>query len=358
MVAIRIVNRIVDFGIPEVQRILQQLIAVDAQGSVSIGDKRIAAIQRLARNVPCTRDFRVGSFNITAHIVVRCFEHFSHKLRDVLRLHPVCTQPHFDFRSIQILGLYPFQVIHIDLVLCMVLCEFLCRSQFFTHIAGEVFIGGFPLLCHRISENRTCQFIRDLLFRFTAELHHKRHIHLCFLSNGKCQSFTGRVHRGDGFRLTDGALGKNIGQPFEVLFLIQNFQRCQQTIAAILSERPLVGSAVDKAILCLKCAVLLFQFILQKLYFRIRTIMQLTIQQLPGGFPQSDHAQNALCSYSRQFHLVHKRIFAVVNLPIHVREAEILHTGVCRNRFFLHIQFIVGDFQLRDGGMDVADRLF
>ena len=84
--------------------------------------------------------------------------------------------------------------------------------------------------------------------------------------------------------------------------------------------------------------------------------MQLTIQQLPGGFPQSDHAQNALCSYSRQFHLVHKRIFAVVNLPIHVRKAEILHTGVCRNRFFLHIQFIIGNFRLRDGGMDVADR--
>ena len=54
MVAIRIVNRIVDFGIAEIQRIFQQLIAVDAQGSVSVGDKRIASIQRLTRNVPCT----------------------------------------------------------------------------------------------------------------------------------------------------------------------------------------------------------------------------------------------------------------------------------------------------------------
>jgi len=86
--------------------------------------------------------------------------------------------------------------------------------------------------------------------------------------------------------------------------------------------------------------------------------MQLTIQQLPGGFPQSDHAQHPLCSYGRQFHLVHKRIFAVVNLPVHVREAEILHTWVCRNGFFLHIQFIVGDFRLCDGGMDAADRFF
>ena len=86
--------------------------------------------------------------------------------------------------------------------------------------------------------------------------------------------------------------------------------------------------------------------------------MQLTIQQFPGGFPQSDHAQHSLCSYGRQFHLVHKGIFTVVNLPIYVRKAEILHAGVCRDRFFLHIQFIVGDFRLRDGGMDVADRLF
>ena len=86
--------------------------------------------------------------------------------------------------------------------------------------------------------------------------------------------------------------------------------------------------------------------------------MQLTIQQFSGGFSQSDHAQNTLCSYGRQFHLIHKGIFAVVNLPIYVRKAEILHAGVCRNRFFLHIQFIVGDFRLRDGGMDVADRFF
>ena len=86
--------------------------------------------------------------------------------------------------------------------------------------------------------------------------------------------------------------------------------------------------------------------------------MQLTIQQLPGGFPQSNHAQHSLCSYGRQFHLVHKGVFTVVNLPVHVREAEILHTWVCRDRFFLHIQFIVRDFRLRDGSLDVADRLF
>ena len=86
--------------------------------------------------------------------------------------------------------------------------------------------------------------------------------------------------------------------------------------------------------------------------------MQLTIQQLPGGFPQSNHAQHTFCGHCRQFHLVHERIFAVVNLPVHVREAEILHAGVCRDRFFLHIQFIVGDFRLRDGGMDIADCFF
>ena len=128
MVAIRIVNRIVDFGIAEIQRIFQQLIAVDAQGSVSVGDKRIAAIQRLARNVPCTRNFGIGCLNVNPGIVVRCFEHFFHKLRDTLRLHPVRTQPHFDFRSVQVFGLYPFQVIHIDLVLCMVRRKGFCRG--------------------------------------------------------------------------------------------------------------------------------------------------------------------------------------------------------------------------------------
>ena len=194
MVAIRIVNRIVDFGIAEIQRIFQQLIAVDAQGSVSVGDKRIAAIQRLARNVPCTRNFGIGCLNVNPGIVVRGFEHFLHKLRDVLRLYPVCTQPHFNFRSIQILRLYPFQVIHIDLIFSMVCRKGFCCGQFFTNIARQVFIRGFPLLRHRVSENRTCQFIRDLLFWFTAELRHGRHIYLCFLSDRECQGFTGRVH--------------------------------------------------------------------------------------------------------------------------------------------------------------------
>ena len=99
-----------------------------------------------------------------------------------------------------------------------------CRGEFFTNIAGQVFIRGFPLLCHRISENRARQFIRDLLFRFAAELHHERHIHLCFLSNGKCQGFAGSIYRGNRLRLADSTFGENVGQPFEILLLIQNFQ--------------------------------------------------------------------------------------------------------------------------------------
>ena len=128
MVAIRIVNRIVDFGIPEVQRIFQQLISIDPHRSVGIGNKRIAAIQRLARNVPCAGDFGIGCLNVNPGIVVRCLEHFFHKLRDVFRFHPVCTQPNFDFRSVQVFGLYPFEVVYIDLVLCMVRCKGFCRG--------------------------------------------------------------------------------------------------------------------------------------------------------------------------------------------------------------------------------------
>ena len=194
MVAIRIVNRIVDFGISEVQCIFQQLITVDAQGSVSVGNKRIAAIQRLARNVPCTRNFGIGCLNVNPGIVVRCFEHFFHKLRDVLRLYPVCTKPHFNFRSIQIFRLYPLEILDIDLILRAVCSKGFCCGQFFTNIAGQVFIRGFPLLCQRVSENRACQFIRDFLLRLTAKLRHKRHIYLCFLSDRECQGFTGRVH--------------------------------------------------------------------------------------------------------------------------------------------------------------------
>ena len=125
-----------------------------------------------------------------------------------------------------------------------------------------------------------------------------------------------------------------------------------------MSERPFVGRAVDKAILGRKRFVLFQQVILQKLDFCIRTIMQLAIQQFPRGFPQDDHTQHTFCSHGRQFHLIHKGIFTVVNLPVHIGITEILHIWVCRNRLFLHIQFIIGDFRLRDSGMDVADCFF
>ena len=53
----------------------------------------------------------------------------------------------------------------------------------------------------------------------------------------------------NGFRFAYGALSENVGLPFEVSVLVQNFKRGEQTIAAVLPEGSSVCAAADKSVL-------------------------------------------------------------------------------------------------------------
>ena len=233
-----------------------------------------------------------------------------------------------------------------------------CRFQLFPDIAGQIFVCRHPRLCDRIAEDNARQFFGYFLLCLSAKFSHKRHIDLCFFSNGECQGFTRSIHRGDGFRFANSAFRENICQPLEVFILVQNLKRCQQTIAAILPECPFVGGAVDQTILRCEPLILVFQLSLQQFHFGIRTIVQLAVQQFLCGFPQSDHSQHTLRRDRRQVNLVHVGVFTVINLSIHVGVTEILHVRVCRERFCVLVKFIVRDFRLCDFRMDVLNCCF
>ena len=233
-----------------------------------------------------------------------------------------------------------------------------CHCQLFPDVAGQIFVRRHPCLCDRISEDNACQFFGHFLLCLSAKFCHKRHIDLCFFSNGECQGFTRSIHRGDGFRLANSAFRENICQPLEVFILVQNLKRCQQTIAAILPECPFVGGAVDKTILRCEPLILVFQLSLQQFHFGIRTIVQLAVQQFLCGFPQGNHPQHTLCRDRRQVNLVHIGVFTVIDLSVHIGVTEILHVRICRKWFCVLVKFIVRDFRLSDFRMDVLNGCF
>ena len=97
---------------------------------------------------------------------------------------------------------------------------------------------------------------------------------------------------------------------------------------------------------------------MQQFHFGICTIVQLAVQQFLCSFPQGDHPQHTLCRDRRQVNLVHIGVFTVINLPVHIGVAEILHVRVCRERFCILVKFIVRDFRLCDFRMDVLNGCF
>ena len=240
----------------------------------------------------------------------------------------------------------------------MVCSKGFCRYQLFPDIAGQIFVCRHPRLCDRIVEDNACQFFGHFLLCLSAKFCYERHIDLCFFSDGECQGFTRRIHRGHRFRLANGALGENICQPLEVFILVQNLKGCQQAIAAVLPECPFIGGAVDKTVLRCEPLILVFQLSLQQFHFGICAIVQLAVQQFLCGFPQGDHPQHTLCRDCRQVNLVHVRVFTVIDLSVHVGVAEILHVRVCRERFCVLVKFIVRDFRLCDFRMNILDGCF
>ena len=158
------------------------------------------------------------------------------------------------------------------------------------------------------------------------------------------------------FVAADGALGEQVSLPFQVPVLVQNFQRTEQEVRAVLIEGDGVAAGIDESVFPGKGIVEGIQLGLLRLDFFIGIVLGLVFQQRPHTVPQLDHAaDSALCRLG-YLHRVHAAVFTVVDLPVHQCIGKIADSGISLNGMILALQLLLpvigGDF-----AVDILDRL-
>ena len=175
--------------IPQVQRLLNDLVAADALGAVGVLGLDVAFIVGFALNVPFAGVLGIMDMDIPP-AAVGGTEQLKHELFHDLGRKPGGPQPDGDLAGGQVHRLHPFQCLHIcGIVLRVLFRAPLCPFQLLPHIAGEVFIGGevlFPgaaaIPVHGVQEDHAGQVSVDLLLGLAGQLHHIVHVHLCLFS--------------------------------------------------------------------------------------------------------------------------------------------------------------------------------
>ena len=103
--AVRILNGVVDTNVAQIQCILQNFVGISAFCTVGhIGVDVAAAHNALAGDIPFRAEIRVVDINAPAHIE-SWLQQLEHELLDIRFIDPRCAEAHFNFRSVQILGL-------------------------------------------------------------------------------------------------------------------------------------------------------------------------------------------------------------------------------------------------------------
>ena len=75
-----------------------------------------------------------------------------------------------------------------------------------------------------VQEHHAGQLRKQRLLVLAGELAHIVHIHMGLFANGQRQRLHRCVYLFSGFVAADGALGEQVGLPFQVPILVQNFQ--------------------------------------------------------------------------------------------------------------------------------------
>ena len=128
----------------------------------------------------------------------------------------------------------------------------------------------------------------------------------------------------------DGALGENIRLAFQVTVFIQDLQRTEQIVGAIIRERKAVGASVNKTVFVSKRIIKAVELLLRLLdgHIRNKTVHLLRNERL-HAIPQLNHTLDAFFGGCVQVRFYHDTVFAVVNLAVHKRVAVILYIWVC-----------------------------
>ena len=130
LIPVYITLRVIDFGVPQVQGIFQQPVGIGAGGAEGGIDQRIVYIPAFARYIPRAGHIGIGDGNNSPRHIPGRVERLLHEFLDIFRLDPGCAKAHLNFRRIQVFGLYPFQIGHIDGKFRVILCKLAATASF------------------------------------------------------------------------------------------------------------------------------------------------------------------------------------------------------------------------------------
>ena len=182
----------------------------------------------LALNAPLAGDAGVVDFHFETG-AAGCIQSIEDELADIFRIQPCRAQPDGDLAGGQVYRLHLCECVGVDLILRVLLRLCLGNRPFLTHIAGKVFIGRqvlfiYALVVVRVEKYHAGQLRKQRFFILAGESAHIVHIHMSLFANGQRQRLHRRVYFFGGLVAADGALGEQVGLPFQVPVLVQNFQ--------------------------------------------------------------------------------------------------------------------------------------
>ena len=271
--------------IPQIQCILNDLISIYTICTIGADRVDIAAVIGLALYIPPAGVAGIMHLHFPLCVIRRVQQLIHEFLHHIFRK-PCCAKTNRNLACSQVRWLNFFQRGHIRCKSRLTFCQSPRHRQFFTHIArkvlicGQVFRLSAVLLIERIPKNDTTEICKYFFFRFTCQLHHIRHIHLCLFAHRNCQSFRGGINAGNLRVLPDCALAEHICLAHEVSLVIQHFQGRKQAEGTVISKNRFVCSGIDAPILLLKCIVQGIQVSLFLLNHCVRVIFCLIFDQL------------------------------------------------------------------------------
>ena len=277
-----------------------------------------------------------------------CSQRFKNKPADIFGVQPCSAQPDGDLAGGEVGGLHLRERIGVDLILRVLLRLALGNRQFLTHISGKILVRRqvflMPIVFAGVSgvqKNHALEVRKQRFLVLAGEPAHIVHIHMGLFANGQRQRLHRCVYLFSGFVAADGALGEQVGLPFQVPILVQNFQRTQQEVGAVLIECDGVAAGIDESVFPGEGIIEGIQLCLLRLDFFIWIVLGLVFQQRPHTVPQLDHAaDSALCRLG-YLHRVHAAVFTVVDLPVHQCIGKIADSGISLNGMILALQFIL-----------------
>ena len=330
--SVRILHSVVDAHIPQVQRILQNLVGVGPVRTVGgIRGDIGARHDVLAVDSPFGGMGREVYLDGTV-LVIRGIQQLVHEVLNVLRRNPRRTQPHVNVGCLQILGLCRFQRRHIGLKGSVRLRSGLSFAQLLPHIAGQVFIRRRILrLGAGDSEDDAGQLLNDVLLAFPGQLGHIAEVNPGALPDGHRQRVGRGVHMIDAALLLDRPPGEHIRFPQQLVIIIEDFERAEQVVGGIRRKHKAVGPVIDEAEARREAVIQSIQLLLKLLNLPVAVLIELCVDQLANLIPQGNHALDALLRCLIQVGLHHAAVLAVIDGAVDHSIREVAHIGIGGN---------------------------